>query len=264
MNRATIDKFVPDGLFYTLRGWWFGLPWKASFSMRYLDNGGFHSDVVAKKEGWARFVARLVWIDGGFTLSAEPDGTTWVCHYENYRWPLWFPFAWVYAPIWKRWHLRGMEEEMKCIKDAMELSYGIHKTEHPEAAAAMAVKAQRVAAGDDVSDGTASDPAARRDTPGADPAPGLTNQRGVRRRNRDERRKSGSHPESLSAQAAVPTRPSVPDKVSTYLRAHKYEGSSYVKEKVLCMPYHRPPIETVLDSTNISALRAVVQASQAS
>mmetsp|Transcript_10686 Transcript_10686/g.26194 ORF Transcript_10686/g.26194 Transcript_10686/m.26194 type:complete len:268 (+) Transcript_10686:41-844(+) len=161
---------------YTLTGEWWGIPWKATFNMKYTEDGGFHSTVVPRKENnYERVVTSMIYIDGGFTLSPTDDGESkeqecQIFHYEAYRFTWFFPLLWVFALAWKQWHCRGMEEEMKTLKQALEIAY-----------------------------------------------------------------KAG--PKDGGGEAAM-----CPKSAQAHFRSNKYQVSDYIKESVMCTPYHRPAL----------------------
>lgn len=111
---------------YTLCGGWCGLPWTATFDMRYTANGGFHSRIVSYKPGYKGVTASLLGIIGGFSLRDVGGGNTSVAHYEKYVWPGWYPLLWIpgMKGLWRKWHERGMVVEMQTIKIAMEAYEG--------------------------------------------------------------------------------------------------------------------------------------------
>ena len=124
LPRGEVSTSPEEHQRYMLAGGWCGLPWRATFSMRFLSNGGFHSRLVPLSPGCRGVTATLlVGIVGGFALRALPgDAVTAVAHYEKYIWPAWYPALQLpgMPALWARWHRRGMAVEMQALKIAIE------------------------------------------------------------------------------------------------------------------------------------------------
>lgn len=247
VTKAVVNERRSDCTYYTLSGWWFGMPWKATFNMRWRDDGGFDSVVVKPPVGWARrLVASLIYIDGGFSLSGDDDGSTWVCHYENYGWPVLFPFLWAVIPIWRHWHLRGMQEEMGVIKQAMELSWAVEQAKlkatasdatgtarrrAPRGKRASSVGPARAGVDSDDSDDTAGGTVG---IGNGDVGPEMKPQEG--------HTAGAQQAVSTTVDAAEEPSPSVPWEASAEFRARKYDGGDFIKEQFLCTPYVPPHV----------------------
>jgi len=108
----------PKGCKFALWGWWWGLPWCKSFTMRHSTDGGFHA--ALREDGWEVLPTWLRFRGGGGFALSGADGDVRVAHYERYGWPVSFPFVWLLEVPWNRWHLRGMEIEMEVIRTQVE------------------------------------------------------------------------------------------------------------------------------------------------
>jgi len=120
VSGCSVTNPTPTGCYFTLWGWWFGLPWMKTFKMTFTSDGGFHSTL---DDGTPKWLPRSLAFrgHGGFTITDRGAGSARVLHYEKYGWPIVFPLiAFPLGQLWRHWHLRGMEVEMGVIRAQIE------------------------------------------------------------------------------------------------------------------------------------------------
>ena len=110
VTRCTVDRRRADGCTYSCRGWYFGLPWLATFDMHHRPDGGFSSVAHGAPDI----------VTGGFVLVPLDAGRTRVTHWEDYRFPWWIPMLWAARPWVERWLQRSLEVELDIVRESME------------------------------------------------------------------------------------------------------------------------------------------------
>jgi hypothetical protein len=109
VTSCVVDAVRDGGCTYRCTGWFFGVPWRATFDLRHTRDGGFSS--------FAHGTPDLV--TGGFVLA--PAGVrTRVTHWEHYQLPWWIPFLWAVRPRVEAWLAQTLEVEMDVVARSLE------------------------------------------------------------------------------------------------------------------------------------------------